>query len=62
MLFQLHEQLNEDIILVLPLKAQTKGYCMVVGILIVGANDSQCEYLQTVEFIFSFDLMSLKSI
>ena len=61
-LFQLLEQLNEDIILVLPLEAQCKGYCIVFGIFLVGANDSQCEYLQTVDFIFSFDLMRLKSI
>ena len=61
-LFQLLEQLNEDIMLVLPPKAQSKGYCMMVVILIVGANGSQCEYLQTVKLIFPFDLMIFKSI
>ena len=47
---------------VFPLEAHCKGNCVAVGILIFWGKDCQCKYLQTVEFILCFDLMSLKSI
>ena len=61
-LVQLVKQLNEDILMVLPLETHCKGYCVVCGILMFWGKNCQCKYLQTVELIFGFDLMSLESI